>query len=132
MSAYDALRETAARQHINLSSVLGLAYALELACEYIDNQQSEDAFVDFLAQQEEEPGVTYDEAEDLPGADYAWVLALRPRDRVTWNDPSDGTCTRTDTIKAIYFRPDFVGITWADDSDLEALYDELEEAPDES
>jgi hypothetical protein len=53
------------------------------------------------------------------------VKKLEPGDEVTWNDPDDGACTRTDTIGSIELHGDIVRITWRDGSDLECWAHEL-------
>jgi len=51
--------------------------------------------------------------------------SLQPGDEVTWNDPDDGACTRTLTIRSIEYRPDMVQITDTDGGYLECFLEEL-------
>lgn len=56
------------------------------------------------------------------------VEALQVGDEVTWNDPDDGLCSRTDIIaeidKSSLFR-NVVVLTWQDGSGVEAFVWEL-------
>lgn len=68
----------------------------------------------------------------------SWIATLKPGDRVTWNDPDDGLCSRTVAIKSIEIQYDedtgdieHVAITDVDGSDLECLPDELEQLEQE-
>ncbi len=53
------------------------------------------------------------------------VRKLRPNDEVTWNDPDDGICSKTDKILEIEIKGDIVCITWMDGSYLECFAREL-------
>ena len=63
------------------------------------------------------------------GFDAALVRGLRNGDEVTWNDPDEGACTRTMTIRKIVLRGRgggaMVEITDTDGGYLECLAREL-------
>ena len=55
----------------------------------------------------------------------AQVRKLRPHDEVTWNDPDNGVCSRTDKILEIRINGDIVTIMWMDGAVLECFAREL-------
>jgi hypothetical protein len=59
--------------------------------------------------------------------DRDWRTRLRTGDEVTWNDPDNGTCTRTDIIASIRYIGDGESavITWANGDVVEVFMDEL-------
>lgn len=51
---------------------------------------------------------------------------LHSGDEITWNDPDDGICSRTEAIQSLDFKGDgVVGIHWLDGGYTEALTSEI-------
>jgi hypothetical protein len=55
-----------------------------------------------------------------------WRRQLHSGDEITWNDPDEGTCSRSGTILEIeYLDEDVAKITFTDGEYLEVLLEEL-------
>jgi hypothetical protein len=54
-----------------------------------------------------------------------WRKHLHSGDEVTWNDPDNGTCSRTDVIQDIvYGEDDTAWIQWKDGSEVQVFLSE--------
>jgi hypothetical protein len=55
-----------------------------------------------------------------------WKNHLQPGDEITWNDPDEGLCSKTQTISFIEYKDnDIVFIRFIDGSELECFLSEI-------